>query len=115
MIAPPQGPFNYTLSMYVPRYSRTWLHPYMSVVLGITASVILCLLMTLCRRIMQRYGWVPFRPRPGDGPDGQDGNVSRVQVRGCYDGGGEDRSKTGRGGPLKANHLEPPLTFRGAT
>ncbi|EFJ43998.1 hypothetical protein VOLCADRAFT_95862 [Volvox carteri f. nagariensis] len=78
-----QAPYNYTISMYVPTQSRTWLHPYMSVVLGVSASIILCLIMTLCRRVLQRYGWGPFRPRgsmlDGGGPDGG-GNLSRVQA-----------------------------------
>ncbi|KXZ48245.1 hypothetical protein GPECTOR_29g25 [Gonium pectorale] len=67
--------FEYGLSVYVPSTSRTWLHPYMSVVLGVTASIILCLFMTLCRRLVQRYGWGPFRPR-----DPIQGNMTRIQV-----------------------------------
>lgn len=58
-----QQPLQYTLTVSVPPASKTWLHPYMSVVLGVTASVILCLFMTLFRRIAIRRGWGPFRQR----------------------------------------------------
>ena len=86
---PPRFPHTHTLSLtltqvYVPAANRTWLHPYMSVVLGVTASIILCLLMTLCRRLVQRFGWGPFRARggPGDpaggGPGGPGGPGGRV-------------------------------------
>ncbi|KAG2441255.1 hypothetical protein HYH02_010098 [Chlamydomonas schloesseri] len=79
-----QAPYDFSVSVYVPASSRTWLHPYMSVVLGVTASIILCLLMTLCRRLVQRFGWGPFRSRGGPdglgGPDGPGGPGGRVQV-----------------------------------
>ncbi|KAG2423831.1 hypothetical protein HXX76_014991 [Chlamydomonas incerta] len=78
-----QAPYDFTVSVYVPSASRTWLHPYMSVVLGVTASIILCLLMTLCRRLVQRFGWGPFRSRgPGEllGGPGPGGPGGRVQV-----------------------------------
>lgn len=51
----------YSLNVYVPSHGSTWLHPYMSVVLGVTASIILCLFMTLCKRFLQRHGLGPWR------------------------------------------------------
>lgn len=63
-------PFRFSVNVYVPTSSTTWLHPYMSVVLGVTASVILCLFMTVCHRIIQRYGWSPFRRRNAAGAGG---------------------------------------------
>jgi hypothetical protein len=35
----------------------------MSILLGVTAAVILCLAMTLCKRVVVRYGFVPWRWR----------------------------------------------------
>ncbi len=66
-------PFRFSVNVYVPTSSTTWLHPYMSVVLGVTASVILCLFMTVCHRIIQRYGWSPFRRRNAAGASGVGG------------------------------------------
>ncbi|KAG2494677.1 hypothetical protein HYH03_007193 [Edaphochlamys debaryana] len=74
-----QTAFDSTLAIYVPSTQRTWLHPYMSVVLGVTASIILCLLMTLCRRLIQRYGWGPLGRSRGR-MEGTDVNGQRVQV-----------------------------------
>ncbi|GIL67976.1 hypothetical protein Vafri_21230 [Volvox africanus] len=68
-----KGTYKYTLKVIIPSLSSTWLQPYMSVVLGVSASLILCLLMTLCRRILQRYGWGPFRQRATDAGDLTDG------------------------------------------
>ncbi|GLI65139.1 hypothetical protein VaNZ11_008597 [Volvox africanus] len=76
-----EGTYNYTLKVIIPTQGRTWLQPYMSVVLGVSASLILCLLMTLCRRILQRYGWGPFRQRATDAgdPPGGGGNMFAQQ------------------------------------
>ncbi|GIL78677.1 hypothetical protein Vretifemale_8088 [Volvox reticuliferus] len=72
-----EGSYNYTLKVIIPTLSHTWLRPYMSVVIGVSASLLLCLFVTLCRRILQRYGWGPFRQRAADGgaPNDADGNV----------------------------------------
>ena len=55
--------FTYQLSIYVPSEVTSWLHPYMSVVLGITSSIILCLFLTLCRKVVQHHGLGPWRSR----------------------------------------------------
>lgn len=54
-------PFIYSLAFYVMAESGSTLHPYMSILLGVTAAVILCLAMTLCKRVVVRYGFVPWR------------------------------------------------------
>lgn len=56
--------FTYTLTTFVPSSGPSYIAPYMSIVLGITAAIILCLLMTLCRRIIQRYGLCCWRRPP---------------------------------------------------
>ncbi|KAL6757925.1 hypothetical protein V8C86DRAFT_1605236 [Haematococcus lacustris] len=44
--------YTYQLDLAVPGTSTVWLHPYMSVVLGITSAVVLCLALTLCKRYL---------------------------------------------------------------
>jgi hypothetical protein len=56
-------PFIYSLAFYVSAEKNSYLHPYMSILLGVTAAVILCLAMTLCKRVVVRYGFVPWRWR----------------------------------------------------
>jgi drug/metabolite transporter (DMT)-like permease len=56
-------PFIYSLTFYVMAEGSSYLHPYMSILLGVTAAVILCLAMTLCKRVVVRYGFVPWRWR----------------------------------------------------
>lgn len=56
-------PFMYSLAFYVMGEGGSYLHPYMSILLGVTAAVILCLVMTLCKRVVVRYGFVPWRWR----------------------------------------------------
>jgi hypothetical protein len=56
-------PFMYSLAFYAMGESGSYLHPYMSILLGVTAAVILCLAMTLCKRVVVRYGFVPWRWR----------------------------------------------------
>lgn len=58
-----RGNYTYTLDIFVPADMPTFLHPYMSIVLGVTAAVILCLLMTLAKRLVNRYGLFPWRRR----------------------------------------------------
>lgn len=55
-------PISYQLNVGVPQGgSSSWMHPYMSVVLGVTAAIILCLLLTLTKRFLQRRGIGPWR------------------------------------------------------
>jgi len=55
--------FTYQLEISISSPSSTWLKPYMSVVLGVAASVLLCVMATLCKRLLQRRGWGPWRHR----------------------------------------------------
>ncbi|KAF6252013.1 hypothetical protein COO60DRAFT_1704488 [Scenedesmus sp. NREL 46B-D3] len=56
-------PFQFTLKFFVMTDQGSFLHPYMSILLGVTAAVVLCLAMTLCKRVVMRYGIVPWRWR----------------------------------------------------
>eukprot|EP00879_Flechtneria_rotunda_P010945 GHRR01011437.1.p1 GENE.GHRR01011437.1~~GHRR01011437.1.p1 ORF type:complete len:481 (+),score=240.76 GHRR01011437.1:494-1936(+) len=51
----------FTLGFFQMSDQHTFLHPYMSILLGVTAAVVLCLAMTLCKRLIIRYGLVPWR------------------------------------------------------
>eukprot|EP00798_Chlamydomonas_sp_ICE-L_P024890 gene24890-10555_t len=55
-------PYTYTITVEVPSPNFSWLKPYMSIIIGITASILLCVLLTLCKRHMQRRGLGPWRP-----------------------------------------------------
>ncbi|WIA15899.1 hypothetical protein OEZ85_012648 [Tetradesmus obliquus] len=48
-------PFQFTLNFFIMADQGTFMHPYMSILLGVTAAVILCLAMTLCSRVPGRY------------------------------------------------------------
>lgn len=54
-----QQNFSYSLNVFVPSESPSILHPYMSIVLGVTAAVLLCLVMTLAKRIIVRFSLLP--------------------------------------------------------
>ncbi|GBF97690.1 hypothetical protein Rsub_09748 [Raphidocelis subcapitata] len=54
-----QQNFSYSLSVYVPSDPPSILHPYMSIVLGVTAAVLLCLIMTLAKRLIVRFRLLP--------------------------------------------------------
>lgn len=81
-------PFIYSLTFYVMAEGSSYLHPYMSILLGVTAAVILCLAMTLCKRVVVRYGFVPWRWRQrrrqllqaaaAGGPGGQQNSLALV-------------------------------------
>jgi hypothetical protein len=60
-------PFIYSLRFFVPGDVPTLLHPYMSIVLGVTAAVLLCLVMTLAKRVIMRMGWLGWQ-RPQTNP-----------------------------------------------
>jgi hypothetical protein len=52
-------PHPQSLSVYVPSDPPSILHPYMSIVLGVTAAILLCLVMTLAKRIIVRFRLLP--------------------------------------------------------
>ena len=64
-------PYNYSLNFFIPNDVPTMLHPYMSIVLGVTAAVILCVVMTLAKRLMVRLGWVRWNRQGVDGGLGE--------------------------------------------
>lgn len=49
------SPFNYKIELAVPESSESRLHPYMSVVIGVIAAIVLCLFFTLSRRVFMRH------------------------------------------------------------
>jgi hypothetical protein len=63
-----RSPFSYRLDVFAAAASREGtVHPYMSIVLGVTAAVVLVLLMTVARRLVARFGLpVPWGPRRGE-------------------------------------------------
>ncbi|KAF5834165.1 hypothetical protein DUNSADRAFT_9284 [Dunaliella salina] len=48
-------PFDYRLTLSVPQQEDGDLHPYMSVVIGVIAAIVLCLFFTLSRRVFLRH------------------------------------------------------------
>lgn len=78
--------FYYQVEVFVPAPTAAWLHPYMSVVLGITAAIVLCLVMTLCKRMVMRNGWGPFsaarrQQYSQDGGTGSDGGPRHAMLQ----------------------------------
>ncbi|MEW5302588.1 MAG: hypothetical protein WDW36_005357 [Sanguina aurantia] len=63
--------FYYTLSVYAPTTAGTWLRPYMTVVLAITGTIVLCLFLALIKRMVSRYGLTIFGWHIGGGLDMQ--------------------------------------------
>lgn len=55
------SPFIFSLTFFVMAESGSFLHPYMSILLGVTAAVVLCLAVTLAKRLVIRYGLWPAR------------------------------------------------------
>jgi len=49
------------LQVFVPRSAGTLMHPYLSVVLGIVAAVVLCLLLLVIKRLLERCGFLTWR------------------------------------------------------
>ena len=60
----------------------------MAVVLGVTATIMLCLAMTLCKRYMQRNGIGPWQPSEVAASDAP---ISMLGVRQGCEGGWMER------------------------
>jgi hypothetical protein len=78
-----QQPFTYSVRAFVPSSGPSMMQPYMSIVLGVTAAVILCMFLTVCKRCIQRHGFGPWiRPEQPQRRTAS-ARANFIQVRSC--------------------------------